>query len=223
MTLHFQSIEEKVMAKPAYLNPKEISDLANRAALATTTPERDSAAVLFLFATGVKGFEFASVELRDLMFESGKWKPLLTIRSENAFNDCERQLPIKKIDKFLSALDSMLSTQGSTEGARYRGFDPTRKLFVTDTTKAFGCKGDYQDEKAAMYGIRDLFKTICIKSKYEHASLLSGRRSFIINAHRHGVDANELMTMTGIKSKSDLLKQENSDPQSLADICNRII
>lgn len=82
------------MAKPAYLNPAEIREMAKKAALGTTTPERGKAATL-LFATGVKGFEFAAIELRDLLFESGNWRPAVKVRSEIVFNDEAREIPMR--------------------------------------------------------------------------------------------------------------------------------
>lgn len=68
-----------------------------------------------------------------------------------------------------------------------------------------GWKDDYQNEKSAILSIRSLFKDIFAKFRFEYSSLLSGRRSFLINAHRA------------------VVKRCNSDPEALADVVDKII
>lgn len=167
--------------------------------------QRDVALLLVLFSTAAKPLEIARLEVRDYLNEDGSIREESVMRPDAAFNGEARPLFFYSA-KANAAIDAYLAErlrrrQGVKASSRYRGFDPTSKLFLTDEGNPMPIKiKEKGHQRHHLCGvILDIYRKIFARAGLKGVSALSARRTVAKKLQERGTDNQKIGKMLGLK------------------------
>ncbi|AXK38532.1 tyrosine-type recombinase/integrase [Crenobacter cavernae] len=190
------------------LKPSQLRHVLAVTQATSRHPERDCLAILLTHATGIRCTEAARLEIRDVLWPTGRLRDEVQLRAETTKN-CRARLIFLTSPKLRVALETYLSYRlshrlGCALGdAEYRGLMPCTKLLLTHRGSSFelvrkrrtlpdGRKVDYWAADALEARFRDLYRAAGIKTS-SHA----GRRSFASALLKSGVTLEQVAILLG--------------------------
>lgn len=190
------------------LTPAKLRHVLNVTEATSRHPERDCLAILMTHACGLRVTELARLEVRDVLWPSGRLRDESLLRAEITKN-CKARLIFLTSPRLREALDRYLDYRVANDlgcdldRSRYRGLMPETKLLLTHRGAGYelvrktrtlpdGRQEDYWAADALEARFRDLYRAAGMKTS-SHA----GRRTFASTMLRQGLDLDRVALLLG--------------------------
>ncbi len=190
------------------LNPSQLRHVLNVTQATSRHAARDYLAILITHCTGLRVTELARLEIRDILWPSGRLRDETLLRAEITKN-CKSRMIFLTSPKLRQALDQYLDYRianglgCSLASTEYYGLLPLSKLLITHRGGGYelvrktrrlpdGRKVDYWAADALEARFRDLYRAAGIKTS-SHA----GRRSFASTLIRKGLELEQVAILLG--------------------------
>lgn len=191
------------------LNPSQLRHVLNVTQATSRHPLRDNLALLFTHYTGLRVTELARLEIRDILWPSGKLRDETLLRSEITKN-CKSRMIFITVPKLIEAINMYIEYRvknklGATlNTVEYRGLYPHSKILLTHKGSGFeltkktrksidGTLVDYWAADALEARFRELYSAAGFKSCSSH----TGRRSYATKLIRHGLELEQVAIILG--------------------------
>lgn len=190
------------------LKPSQLRHVLNVTAATSRHPERDCLAILMTHCAGLRVTELARLEIRDVLWPTGRLREEVQLRAETTKN-CKSRLIFLTNPKLRTALETYLAYRlrnrlaCSLHSAEYRGLMPLTRLLLTHRGGGFelskkrrilpdGREAEYWAADALEQRFRQLYRDAGIKT-----SSHSGRRSFASALLKAGVTLEQTAILLG--------------------------
>jgi integrase/recombinase XerD len=205
--------------KAPVLTPKELKRLLF-VATQTRNPERNVLIVWLLFAAGFRISEVAGIEIKDVIWGSGKLKEHIIIPAKYCKNNKAGHVFFYH-KKLIIALEQYIKYRVEKrlmmdDGANYRGLRKDSKVILSENKRPYALKQKKRinsdgDEK--IYWACDTLQTMVTKwgrdAGIKAFSTHSGRRTLGSRAALGGADEDELCVL--LRHESDAMPYEYTD------------
>lgn len=194
--------------RAATLRPGQLRHVLRVTAATSRHPERDCLAVLMTHCAGLRVTELARLEVRDVLWPTGRLRDEVQLRAETTKN-CKARLVFLTNSALRAAaeawIEHRLAKGWGTElrADQYRGLAPHTPLLLTHKGSGFelvrkrrtlpdGRQVDYWAADALEARFRDLYRAAGIKT-----SSHSGRRTFASALLRKGLSLEQTAILLG--------------------------
>lgn len=183
-------------------------------------PERDQCLLAFFFGSACTTIEINRIQLKDVLNKSGRLNRSYTVRGVER----EFYLSSPKLCEFLNQYLAYRVKKRIGLGDnpdQYRGLDPDNSLFYSYQNKPFSIVRKQTPAGSDSYSCDALnrhIKTLLKNAGVESPSVLSGRRAFAVELHRHGYDVAHIHYLLGNKTLETTQKLLTTDPISMGAI-----
>lgn len=191
------------------LTPSQLRHVLNVTLATSRHPLRDHLALLFTHYTGLRVTELARLEIRDILWPSGKLRDETLLRAEITKN-CKSRIVFITVPKLKEAINSYFEYRInnnlgiSINQAEYRGFYPHSKVLLTHKGAGFeltkktrisldGTHVDYWAADALEARFRELYSSAGLKNCSSH----TGRRTYATKLIKHGLELEQVSIMLG--------------------------
>ena len=198
----FKSSDKK---KAPVLTPKQLKRLLFVAGQ-TRNPERNQLIVWLLFAAGLRITEVALIEIKDVLFKSGKLRSTAIIPAKYSKNNKPGHVFFYH-RKLISALDRYINYRVERklmlgDCSEYRGLRKDSKLILSENKRPYSLKRKERKNKAGVtevYWVCDTLQDTVSRWGREAGvagfTTHSGRRTFATRAARRGADERTLCAL----------------------------
>lgn len=205
--------------KAPVLTPKELKRLLF-VATQTRNPERNVLIVWLLFAAGFRISEVAGIEIKDVLWKSGKLKNEVIIPAKYCKNNKSGHVFFYH-KKLLAALERYIRFRVEKrlmmdDGANYRGLKKDSKVILSENKRAYALKQKKRvnsEDEEKIYWACDTLQTMVTKWGREAGikafSTHSGRRTLGTRAALSGANEDELCAL--LRHESDSMPYEYTD------------
>lgn len=190
------------------LKPSQLRHVLAVTQATSRHPERDCLAILFTHAAGVRVTELARLEIRDVLWPTGRLRDEVQLRAETTKN-CKSRVIFLTSPKLRAALETYLAYRlrnrlaCSLHDTAYRGLMPLTRLLLTHRGGGFeltkkrrtlpdGRKAEYWAADALEQRFRQLYSDAGIKTS-SHA----GRRTFGTQLIKSGLSLEQVAILLG--------------------------
>lgn len=190
------------------LKPSQLKHVINVTQATSRHPERDCLAILLTHCAGMRVTETARLEIRDVLWPSGRLRDEVQLRGETTKN-CKARTVFFTNPKLRAALEVYLAYRMknrlacSLSSTDYRGLMPLTKLLLTHRGGGFelvkkrrtlpdGRPAEYWAADSLEARFRDLYRDAGIKTS-SHA----GRRSFASALLKKGLTLEQTAILLG--------------------------
>jgi integrase/recombinase XerD len=206
--------------KAPVLTPKQLKRLLYVAG-DTRNPERNQLIVWLLFAAGFRISEVAVIEIKDVLWKSGKLKNNVIIPAKYCKNNKPGHVFFYH-KKLLAALERYIQLRVNKklmmgDSTDYRGLKKDSKVILSENRRPYSLKQKKRvnsDGKEEMYLACDTLQEMVTKwgreAGIERFSTHSGRRTLATRVARRGGDERLLCTL--LRHESDDQPYEYIDP-----------
>ena len=214
------------MAKPPYIEDKQLKHILKVAAVTGESPVRDVALLYVAYGTGAMLTELASLLVRDYLNDDGTVRDESRIRAEIAHNNRERPLYWSN-PRVVAALDAYLDYRikhkhGVTvRTAAFRSLDPDGPLFLRADGEPYGLTQRKLASGTISYScdsLSQVFRRLHAQAGVEGGHALAARRTFAVRLHRNNYDIRHIAELLGHSTISATRRLIDGDPTRLSDL-----
>ena len=219
------------MAKPPYIEDKQLKHMLKVAAVTGDSPVRDVALLYTAYGTGVMLTELASLLVRDYLNEDGSVRENSAIRAAIAHNNRERPLYWSN-PRLIAVLDAYLDHRikykhgVTTRAAAYRSLDPDGPLFRRADGEPYGLTQRKLASGTISYScdsLSQVFRRLHAQAGIEGGHALAARRTFAVRLNRKGYDVRHIAELLGHSTISATKRLIGEDPVKLADLVAGVV
>ena len=219
------------MAKPPYIEDKQLRHMLKVASVTGDSPLRDVALLYTAYGTGMMLTELASLTVSDFLTERGTVRDESRVRAEIAHNNKERPLYWTN-PRVLSVLDAYLVHRiahkhgVTTRTAAYRSLDPDGTLFRRADGAPYGLTKRNLDSGKISYScdsLSQVFRRLHAQAGIEGGHALAARRTFAVRLNRKGYDVRHIAELLGHGTISATKRLIDDDPVRLSDLVAGVI
>lgn len=219
------------MAKPPYIEDKQLRHMLKVASITGDSPVRDVALLYTAYGTGMMLTELASITVSDYLTETGEARSESRIRAEIAHNNRERPLYWTN-PRVLSAIGAYLDYRikhkhGVTVRAvAYRSLDPAGPLFRRADGEPYGLTQRKLTSGTISYScdsLSQVFRRLHAQAGIEGGHALAARRTFAVRLSRKGYDVRHIAELLGHGTISATKRLIDDDPVKLADLVASVV
>lgn len=211
--------------KRVFLDYRALSELLSNS-LVSSFPERDALLILLPSVLGLTRQEISGLKIKDIIKSNGELKGSLQVDVNYAYKGVARTIPVSSnMHGYFSQYVEWLKGAGLDVGddEYYRGFDPDFIFIRNDLKEPYSLlvRSHSRAEGLSSYHTRaldDKYTALLQGTPYSTATPSVFRDSFILNAYREGVSINDLMSLTGIKSRAALKRKIENYAVSSQDV-----
>lgn len=219
------------MAKPPYIEDKQLKHMLKVATVTGDSPVRDVALLYVAYGTGMMLTELASITVKDYLTETGEVRAESSVRAEIAHNNRERPLYWTN-PRVLAALDAYLTHRikhkhgVTTRTAAFRSLDPNGPLFRRADGEPYGLTQRRLESGTISYScdsLSQVFRKLHAQAGIEGGHALAARRTFAVRLHRSGYDVRHIAELLGHSTISATKRLIDEDPVKLADLVAGVV
>lgn len=186
------------------MNAEQIAAGASRLRERSASANRDVALLYALFSTGLKTIELARLEVRDYIDEDGRVRVRSCLRAEAAVNGQSRPLlfnsarAVEHIDAYL--VERLRRKLGMGQAGRYRGLDPTSRLFLTEAGKPYlVTHRSPTDSRPSCKYLQATLRQVFARAGWGGMTAHHARRHVAVCLDRQGADEEQMQELLGLK------------------------
>lgn len=219
------------MAKPPYIEDKQLKHMLKVAAVTGDSPVRDVALLYTAYGTGVMLTELASLLVRDYLNEDGSVRENSAIRAAIAHNNRERPLYWSN-PRLIAVLDAYLDHRikhkhgVTTRTAAFRSLDPDGPLFRRADGEPYGLTQRKLASGTISYScdsLSQVFRRLHAQAGIEGGHAMAARRTFAVRLNRKGYDVRHIAELLGHSTISATKRLIDEDPVKLADLVAGVV
>ena len=219
------------MAKPPYIEDKQLKHMFKVASITGDSPVRDVALLYIAYGTGAMLTEMASLLVSDYLKEDGTVLIDSRIRAAIANNNRERPLYWSN-PRVVAALDAYLDYRikhkhgVTTRTAAFRSLDPDGPLFRRADGEPYGLTKRNLASGKISYScdsLSQVFRRLHSQAGVEGGHALAARRTFAVNLHRKLYDVRHIAELLGHSTISATKRLIDDDPVRLADLVAGVV
>ena len=219
------------MAKPPYIEDKQLRHMLKVAAVTGDSPVRDVALLYVAYGTGLMLTELASLTVSDYLTETGDVRDDSRVRADIAHNNKER--PLYWVSpRVLAALESYLAYRiahkhgVTTRTAAYRSLDPDGPLFRRADGQPYQLMRRNLPSGTISYScdsLSQVFRRLHAQAGIEGGHALAARRTFAVRLSRKGYDVRHIAELLGHSTISATKRLIDDDPVRLSDLVAGVV
>lgn len=219
------------MAKPPYIEDKQLKHMLKVASVTGDSPVRDVALLYTAYGTGMMLTELASITIKDYLTETGDVRETSSVRAEIAHNNKER--PVYWVSpRVLAALEDYLAYRikhkhgVTTRTAAFRSLDPDGPLFRRADGEPYGLTKRNLESGKISYScdsLSQVFRKLHAQAGIEGGHALAARRTFGVRLYRKGYDVRHIAELLGHSTISATKRLIDDDPVRLADLVAGVV
>ena len=219
------------MAKPPYIEDKQLRHMLKVASVTGDSPVRDMALLYAAYGTGMMLTELASITVKDYLTETGEVRAESSVRAEIAHNNRERPLYWTN-PRVLAAIDAYLAHRiqhkhgTTTRTAAYRSLDPDGPLFRRADGEPYGLTQRKLTSGTISYScdsLSQVFRRLHAQAGIEGGHAMAARRTFAVRLHRSGYDVRHIAELLGHSTISATKRLIDEDPVKLSDLVAGVV
>jgi len=219
------------MAKPQYIEDKQLKHMLKVASVTGDSPVRDVALIYTAYGTGMMLTELASITIKDYLTETGGVRAESCVRAEIAHNNKERPL-FWVSPRVVGAIDVYLACRitkrhgTTTRTAAYRSLDPDGPLFRRADGEPYGLTKRNLPSGTTSYScdsMSQVFRRLHAQAGIEGGHALAARRTFAVRLNRKGYDVRHIAELLGHGTISATRRLIDDDPVRLADLVANVV
>ena len=219
------------MAKPPYIEDKQLKHMLKVAAVTGDSPVRDVALIYVAYGIGSMLTELASLTVRDYLSEAGAVRDESLIRAEIAYNGKARPLYWSN-PRVTAAVDAYLdyrikNRHGVTvRKTAFRSLDPDGTLFRRADGQPYQLTQRKLASGTVSYSCDSLshvFRRLHAQAGIEGGHALAARRTFAVRLNRKGYDVRHIAELLGHSTISATKRLIDDDPVRLADLVAGVV
>jgi site-specific recombinase XerD len=219
------------MAKPPYIEDKQLKHMLKVASVTGDSPVRDVALLYTAYGTGLMLTELASITVNDYLTETGEVRSDSRVRAEIAHNNRER--PLYWVSpRVLLAIDAYLNYRirhkhgVTTRKAAFRSLEPDGPLFRRADGEPYGLTKRSLASGTISYScdsLSQVFRKLHAQAGIEGGHALAARRTFAVRLNRRGYDVRSIAELLGHSTISATKRLIDEDPVRLADLVAGVV
>lgn len=195
------------------LSEEDIATGAQRIRARSHQPLEDLALYYMLFATAARPLEIARLEVRDYIDAEGDVRRTSEVREHVAITGRPRPLYFRSVhlDEAMTAYlaDRALRGQGMGTDGRFRGFDPTSRLFLSPTGRGFEISpyGEGGQRRFLCRAIQETYRKLFRYAGFKRVTALTVRHTVADRLYARGADESQVGLLLGIAERSAVREQ----------------
>ena len=219
------------MAKPPYIEDKQLRHMLKVASVTGDSPVRDVALLYTAYGTGVMLTELASLLVSDYLNEDGSVRENSAVRAAIAHNNRERPLYWSN-PRVIAALDAYLAHRIAAKHgvtvrtAAFRSLDPDGPLFRRADGEPYGLTQRKLASGTISYScdsLSQVFRRLHAQAGIEGGHALAARRTFAVRLHRKNYDVRHIAELLGHSTISATKRLIDDDPVKLSDLVAGVV
>lgn len=210
------------------LDAEEVAAGARRLRACCRSANRDIALIYTLLCTGLKTMELARLEVGDYLDEQGNVRRRSMLRAAAAANGLERPLffdsakAVESIDTYLE--ERIRRRLGVGVPDRFRGLDPTSRLFLTEEGNPFKVKRrSATDPRLTSKYLQGTLRLAFARAGWVGLTAHQIRRQVALAMERHGADRTQLQELLGLRSSRQVQRLTSLPPVPLEAIARELV
>jgi integrase len=210
------------------LDAKEVAAGARRLRASCRSANRDIALIYTLLCTGLKTMELARLEVGDYLDEQGDVRRRSMLRADAAANGIERPLffgsakAVESIDNYLE--ERIRRRLGVGVPNRFRGLDPTSRLFLTEEGNPFRVMPrSATDPRLTSKYLQATLRLAFARAGWIGMTAQQVRRQVALAMERHGADRAQLQELLGLRSSRQVHRLTSLPPVPLEEIARELV
>jgi len=219
------------MAKPPYIEDKQLRHMLKVAAVTGDSPVRDVALLYTAYGTGMMLTELASIKVSDYLTETGEIREESSVRAAIAHNNRERPLywTSPRVTDAINAYLAyrILHKHGVTvRKAAYRSLDPDGPLFLRADGLPYQLTQRKLPSGTISYScdsLSQVFRRLHAQAGIEGGHALAARRTFAVRLNRKGYDIRHIAELLGHSTITATKRLIDDDPVRLSDLVSGVI
>jgi integrase len=207
---------------------EEILAAAKRVRTYSSTPERDAAMFLLLFATGLRPLEVARLVVGDYLQADGRVRRNSELRAEASIGGLARPLYFASSrldDVLLPYLQQRAGDQSAQRSAEYLGLDPAQSLFLAVGDRGFEITTYYRGTQPRYLcrPILEAYRKIFRYAGLPGASPVAVRATVAARLYARGAEDRQVRVVLGISRRSSVQHLLPRARPSLAQLLEELI
>jgi len=211
------------------LSPQEVAQGAVRIKGRTRRTWHDLALYYLLFVTGLRPLEIARLEVRDYLHADGSVCRESELRAEAAINGKLRPLYFssKRLDDALVTYfrERVNSGHGLGEPDRYRGLDPTSRLFLSPSGDAYliAPNGRPDQNRYVCRPLLEIYRKLFRYTEIKGLCAQSARLTVMSRMYERGADEDQAGMILGISERSAVREMLQRPKLTLAELLDELV
>jgi len=195
------------------LGEEEIAAGAQRIRMRSHQPLEDLALYYMLFATAARPLEIARLEVRDYLDAEGHVRRISEVREEVAITGRARPLLFRstRLDEAMNEYlaERVLHRQELGTEKRFRGLDPTCRLFLSPTGRGFEITpyGEDGQKRFLCRAIQETYRKLFRYAGFKQVTALTVRHTLADRLYARGADEAQVGLLLGIAERSAVRAQ----------------
>jgi len=207
---------------------EEILAAAKRVRTYSSTPERDAAMFLLLFATGLRPLEVARLVVGDYLQADGRVRRNSELRAEASIGGLARPLYFASSrldDVLLPYLQQRAGEESGRNTAEYLGLDPAQSLFLAGGDRGFEITTYYRGTQPRYLcrPILEAYRKIFRYAGLPGASPVAVRATVAARLYARGAEDRQVRVVLGISRRSSVQHLLPRARPSLAQLLEELI